>query len=286
MDKLRFDIHKYKNYWACPKMFKKRYDREEPPKKPNGYHMVAGEFVQKFFEMYSNGWKAEGFDNNPVVIRGRMHRYWEALLRWNPVDWGHPMSRLNQPELLQECINTIYSNIEELDIYEGTESELKFEIKLKSGDELVAKIDFIKTRDDGGIEIIDGKNSQTIGKYVDNNQLLFYALMYRFKFGKLPDKLGFLYYRHRTIDYVPFTEEEVDNLWKDIIRTMVHIKQAKEFPATPSAKSCRFCDYLSECPEGTADMNSRKRGPKVAKDYTQEIASKDNDSGLCSFSMD
>lgn len=282
---LRFDIHKYKNYWACPKMFLKKYWYEKPTIPKNGYHIVAGEYIQKFFEMYSNKWKSEGMEVSPSSVRARMGDYWKALLRWNDIDWSHPMSRLGPHDLLQECIDTICANVNELDVYDGTKSEIKFVVSLKTGDELVAKMDFIKTTEANKVIILDGKNSGTMGKYVDENQLLFYALIYRFKYGVLPDKIGFLYFRHKVIEYVEITEKRVDDLWKDMIRTMVHIKKAKEFPATPSAKACRFCEYLATCEEGTADMNSRKRGPRKKEDLSKLISSRDEITGIYSIEV-
>lgn len=262
MKNIRYDFHKHITYWECPKKFIKKYNREEATVPQNGYYRVAGEFVQKFFEMYANKWKKENVYFTEAKISAKMEAFWEALLRWNPVDWRHPMSRLSESELREECIKTIHKNLEELDVYDDTKSEIKFVVRLKSGDELVAKIDFLKNTEDGEVVILDGKNSNKMGVNVDPRQLLFYALLYRMKYGKLPDKVGFLYYKHTKIEFVPFVEEDVEDLWKDILRTMIHIKKAKAFPATPSAKSCKYCDYLNTCEEGTADMNSRKRGKR------------------------
>lgn len=274
---LRFDFHKYVNYWECPKKFLKKYTREEPTVPQNGYYRIAGELVQKFFEMYSNHWRASGSDVSEGGVKDKMRPFWTALQKWNEVDWSHPMSRLSEPDLFTECVDTIVANLNELDVYADTQAELKFEVKLKSGDILVAKMDFLQKADTEEATILDGKNSGTMGKNVDPRQLLFYAIMFRFKYGRLPKRLGFLYYKFRKIEDISFTSLDVDELWKDMIRTMVHIKEAKEFPATPCAKSCRYCDYLNTCEEGTADMNSRKRGKK---DYMKGVSLKNNTDGV------
>lgn len=266
-DTLRYNIHLHQKYLSCPRSFLYSYKRMEPPVKQNRYYAIAGDLVQKFFEMYANHWIGNGADVSPASVRRKMEPHWQKLLQYNFVDWGHPMSRLSEPDLFSECLDTINNNLEALDIYDNVKAEAKFELTLKSGDILVAKIDFIKGYGEEGAVILDGKNSNKMGKNVDPRQLLFYALLYKFKFGVYPKKIGFVYYKHLRIEYIDFTELEADNLWKEIVQTIIHIKNAKTFPPTPSAKNCKYCDYLEICEEGKADRDSRKRGPvDVMKD--------------------
>jgi CRISPR/Cas system-associated exonuclease Cas4 (RecB family) len=274
---MRMDFHKYKDYLACPKKYKLR-DLRTPITAPrNAYFQVAGELVQKFFEMYSNLWKDQDIAFDRDRVRARMKPYWDYLISKNPVDWSHPMSSLGETDLFLECVDTIMSNLRGLDVYGDTKSEVKLEVTLKSGDVLVGKIDFI-TDKNGRVTISDGKNSGSMGKHVDEHQLIFYALLYRFKYGKLPDTLQFIYYKHLEIKDIIFTERDVEDLWGNMIRVMIAIKGSKEFPATPCAKACRYCDYLDQCPEGTADMASRKRGPK--KEKIEGVGSKSEETGV------
>jgi hypothetical protein len=232
---MRFNFHDYKAFLECPSKYKRNADGERAER--NAYFSVAGELVQKFFEMYANHWRAAGLLMSEAKVRERMRPHWEVLLYYNKVDWKDPMSKLSKEDLYNECINTIMLNLENKDVYEDTKSEVKIEVSFATGDTLVCKIDFVKTLEDATVAIIDGKNSGTIGKYVDERQLLFYAIMYRFKYKVLPKELGFLYY-------------------------ILEIKKAKEFPCKPSAKACKYCDYLPTCETGRKDMDSRKR-PKV-----------------------
>jgi CRISPR/Cas system-associated exonuclease Cas4 (RecB family) len=261
---MRFDFHKFKDYLDCPKKYKLRDLRTKILTPRNAYYQVAGELVQKFFEMYSNQWKSQGVTFHREKVRARMKPYWDYLLLNNKVDWSHPMSSLGETDLFLECVDTIMSNLTSLDVYGDTRSEVKLEVTLKSGDVLVGKIDFITETGDKVI-ISDGKNSASMGKHVDERQLLFYALLYKFRYGKLPNSLKFIYYKHVQEKDIIFSEKDIDDLWRDMIRVIVAIKGAKEFPATPCAKACKYCDYLDQCPEGQKDMASRKRGPKKEK---------------------
>jgi CRISPR/Cas system-associated exonuclease Cas4 (RecB family) len=279
---MRFDFHKFKDYMDCPRKYKLR-DLRTPILTPkNAYFQVAGELVQKFFEMYSNQWKSQGVQFDKDRVRARMKPYWEHLLFKNKVDWSHPMSSLGETDLFLSCVDDILKNLQTLDVYAHTRSEIKLEVTLQSGDVLVGKIDFI-TNEDGTVSIIDGKNAQTKGKHVDERQLLFYALLYKFTYGSLPDKLGFLYYKFQEYSPIVFTSRDVDDLWRDMIRVIMAIKNSTEFAPTPCAKACRYCDYLDQCPEGQADMASRKRGPR--KEKFEGLGSKSSDTGVYSVNL-
>lgn len=279
---MRFDFHKYKNYKECPRMYQWRAERRPLITPKNHYFTVPGEFIQKFFEMYCNSWKKQGVVFTKEKIKNRMRPYWEHLILKNSIDWSHPASRKGEADLFLECVDSIYNNLNTLDVYDNTRSEVKFEVTLQSGDVLVGKVDFIHNTDKGVI-ISDGKNSGTIGKNVDNRQLMFYALLHKFIYKELPAGLKFIYYKHAVEEPLLFTNRDIDELWGDFIQTMVAIKNAKEFLPTPCAKACRNCDYLEQCPEGTADMDSRKKGPRTVK--IEGLGSKSKETGVYTINL-
>jgi len=279
---MRFDFHKYKSFLECPRKYKWRDERRPLITPKNHYFTVPGEFIQKFFEMYSNSWKDQGVVFTKAKVIDRMRPYWEHLLLKNMIDWSHPASTKGEAELFLESVDAIIRNLKLLDVYKDTRSEVKFEISLKSGDVLVGKVDFIH-RTDKGIIISDGKNSGTKGKNVDPSQLIFYALLYKFTYGELPAGLKFIYYKFAEEEDVVFTTRDVDDLWSSFIRTMNLIKNTKEFLPTPCAKSCRYCDYLEQCPEGTVDMESRKRGPRNTK--IEGLGSKSEETGVYTINL-
>src|SRR5208283_867783 len=87
-------------------------------------------------------------------------------------------------------------------------SEVEIHLKLKGETELRGRIDFVHSdplcKD---ILIFDGKGTDTIGKNVSNDQLLFYALLYFFQCKVVPSSLGFFYYRFNTLIPVPISEQ-------------------------------------------------------------------------------
>jgi len=137
---------------------------------------------------------------------------------------------------------------------------------------LGGRADFVIRRDDTGITLLDGKNSGTKLKYVDPDQLRWYALCFSLAYRKLPDRLGFAWFRYPTdaeagepgIDWVDFTKRDLVAL-VDRAKKVRRGQEAGKFKATPSYKVCRFCDYESVCEERQQAKaeNSAKRQRKV-----------------------
>ena len=125
--------------------------------------------------------------------------------------------------------------------------------------------DIVLHRDDSGISILDGKNSQSKGKYTDPDQLRWYALCYRLVHNVLPARLGFIYFRYPAdpaagvsgVDWVPFVEADIDGLAARAVTALSSMK-AESFEPKPSPKTCRFCDYETVCAARQDQKASRK----------------------------
>ena len=121
-------------------------------------------------------------------------------------------------------------------------------------------IDGMIRRDDVGLILLDGKNAKA-KDFVDTDQLVFYALLFKLAYKKSPDKLGVVWFRY---PYEEGTEETgvtwVDFKDEDIVRVAERAKKAKhnmykkKFLATPSRKSCLFCAYKNTCEERKAEL--------------------------------
>lgn len=78
--------------------------------------------------------------------------------------------------------------------------------------------------------ILDGKGSKYREKYVDENQLKWYGFLFRKKFGRSPDALGFVYWRSEpevSVDWVKFTDEDLDKLEARVTATFDSINEKK-----------------------------------------------------------
>lgn len=116
------------------------------------------------------------------------------------------------------------------------------------------RADIIFRREDSGTSILDGKNSQSKGKYTDPDQLRWYAMCYRLAHGALPERLGFVYFRYPAdpntgtsgVDWIPFSDADIDGLSARAVSVLAAMK-AEKFDPTPSPKTCKLCDFESTC---------------------------------------
>lgn len=149
---------------------------------------------------------------------------------------------------------------------------------------IAGRADFIFRRDDVGVTILDGKNSGLKMKYVDPDQLRWYALCYALSYQKIPDRLGFVWYRYpydeaageQGLDWVPFSRRDL----RELVERAQEVRkgqQKEKFGAVPKASVCRFCDFESVCPERQFDreMNRQKRSAKglpIVEDTFEGVA--------------
>ncbi len=244
--------------------------RSKPvPKDLSRHHAVMGIVVQGVLENFYNQeqWR------NPEGLQKRLTEATKERLSYecgrNYINW-HRSPTYEEMETVAVSgvlgyLRTMKAH-QLLGIY--ARSEVKLLGHLTKWLPVGGKADFVIRRDDTGITMLDGKNGATKMKYVDPDQLRWYALMYALSFGKLPDRIGFVWYRfpydeatgEQGLDWVTFTKRDLKEL-ADRAQE-VRLKQRKGlFDPTPSGEACRYCDYESVC-EARQQMkqaNSAKR---------------------------
>jgi len=141
--------------------------------------------------------------------------------------------------------------------------------------------DIVIRRDDTGLMILDGKNSKSVGKYTNPDQLKWYALCFYLAYHAMPDRLAFVYFRYPEgqppepeENKPPIPPEEWTGLVdvpfdKHDIKLMAHravetrrVIMKEMFDPTPSTKACRFCDYQNVCPVRIEAKLANIRKPK------------------------
>jgi CRISPR/Cas system-associated exonuclease Cas4 (RecB family) len=132
-----------------------------------------------------------------------------------------------------------------------SEVDLSVEYKSKSHGvslKIAGRSDFVHEPD--SIWIIDGKGSVHRERYVDSEQLIWYAVQYYLKYHVAPDRLGFLYYRfpEDPIQWIVYDENSMRSNLLKTFDTAVKILN-KEFDAIPST-NCNRCEFSKFCDEG------------------------------------
>lgn len=170
--------------------------------------------------------------------------------------------------------------------------DVRAELKLDSdvgGHRIGGRADFVmsRIRPYGDLVIIDGKGSRKRDRYTDEVQLQWYAMLYRERFGRLPDKTAFLYWHFDPPTNVDWrcncSEAEINTLKTTVVRFINDLDSdvqkvgMKPLPMArtvfkPSAErsNCRFCPYATPdaCPEGFAVVQELKGSEKDAQPRT------------------
>lgn len=185
-------------------------------------------------------------------------------------------------ELLAICHSGVQGFVRTLKHHRLWSPESRCEVNLlgyvDDNSPVAGRADFLVLRSESesinpGVTFLDGKNSMNPGKYTNPDQLRWYALCYYLMHRKLPERLGFVYFR-----FPAGSSEHLDKLdngvnWVDL--SMNHIvdlanrakaaykgMRAESFDPTPVPKVCNLCDFQEMCDARQAQLaeNRKKRG--------------------------
>lgn len=253
VDVKTLDFSGLKDYEECPQRYYwHRLLKKKPIAPENFYYAISGIVKQKLFElMFNEMWYLKGKECAPYM-ESQAERVFNETLMWARVDWNFKYAKLNKAQMLDEIKDGVRKGIKLIKehrlISPKSKSEVKLTAPVNNWFTLVGKVDFIIKHEKENY-IVDGKDTADVAKMktnVDNRQLLIYSHLHKENYGFYPSKLGFLFWRHDTVDYIDPQQgiEEVLELTK---KTFWNIKNGK-FEATPSSKVCFFCKYKQECP--------------------------------------
>ena len=268
----------FKTYSSCPRAYWHSYvDKTVPPEPDNTVNSLYGSVIGTLMEdFYMKGlWREK---NVQKVLEERIDPTYKKIvsdelrrgrvLRWKSSDDKKPNYE-SQAELLADVRDTIARAIRIVRHYRLAGPRMEAESKLDSdvgGHRLGGRADFIiqRTSPHHDLVILDGKGSKHRGSFVDPKQLKWYAMLYSIQNKNvLPDKLGFVYWRFdppESLDWVDFSQADLEELQDEVLTSLTKIVrggQSKEvFQAKPSDQACRFCSFISLCPQGRKLMGS------------------------------
>lgn len=276
---MRLSYSEYATYLKCPKRYYQEVNEVEPPEEQSRYFAVYGLLVESFFKIYTNQILKKKILLSDDQVYAIMRKLWKKILDENYVEWTDPWCKESSEHIFMTAFDDVLKNINVFDFWDYTRSEISFEIVLKKTQDILScRMDFIVNRPDGTVEILDGKGTYKMDKNVDIEQLYFYVLVYYLHYKKLPDKIGFLYYKFKTIHYIDFDLNTIMDFKSKLSIVKRAIKQDKVFEAKVGiSKQCKWCAYNVTC---EALINKRKE----RADKKKPVVGFDFDGGLLSFS--
>jgi len=131
----------------------------------------------------------------------------------------------------------------------------KYGMSIKLG----GRADFIHSPDMRDVSIVDGKASKHREKYVDAEQLIWYAVQHYIKYRVAPTKIGFLFWSFPD-DPIKWVAYDSQAMRASVDQTFDVAKkiQLKSFDATPSGE-CHRCSYKDKCEEGRKHIAHRRK---------------------------
>jgi len=249
------------SYILCPKKYEYCYIKRLKVKS-NPKDVMFGSVIGKIFEWFYNK-KLWSYPQSTILS------LIEPALDEISVQEGFNI-RQTDPEFVKKLIEELntytISTIETIKSHgfltSNSRSEIdlttdyyspKYDMKIRLG----GRVDFIHYKD-GESWILDGKGSKYRERYVDSEQLIWYAVQHYILYHMAPTRLGFIFFKFPE-DPVKWIEYDDDSIRKSIDTTFSIVKKIhlSIFPANPSS-GCRMCGYTSKCEEGTKFLAARK----------------------------
>lgn len=265
------------------------------PFKKSEHHAAMGTAIQAVIERFYNDelWRLLSKNQLRDRLFDMCEKNFKLELTKRHIDWSQSPSREEMQQTITDGVMGYMRTLKHQRLLGPySKAELDMVAYVNNYTPIGGKADLIIRRDDTGLTIIDGKNSKRYkdGKgglktYTDPDQLRWYALCFYLCYRKMPDRLGFVYYRYpygatvldvngdptmdeegnelkeEGVEWVEFTKEDLKGLGQRAVDVRKAMDREK-FEAKPYWKTCRFCDYETVCQERQAQKERNRRKPR------------------------
>ena len=286
----------FEKYQECPKAYWHSYIASTPlPKPENRINMLYGSIVGLLFEQFYNEqlWRKPGM---PAEMAGRIPGAFKKVMeaekeKGGVFDWTDKKAKYkNEKTLLSDVRDTIPRGLAAIKLHRMIGVKAEAEVKLDVDFDIPGggryrvggRADFVIHRiaPHNDFVILDGKGSAWRDSYAKPRQLRWYAVQHKRKYGTIPDKVGFLFWRsepENSVDWHSVTEKDVTDLQEVIQEVVISIEESRRklpvvgqpskellhdaFPARASKQACSLCNYKTICPEGTLVTTGNFRVP-------------------------
>ena len=263
MDNIYLSYSGRKSYQVCPRKYACRYVTREVSKRDPRSSFLGSTAGVIFEWFYSNQiWADPDPVGKCVSLIDTAIDYTFAREKWDPHE--DPTVRGNlQVELskmVPDGIEIIRSN-GFLTPYSRAETDLTVTVQRADSNlsiKMGGRSDFIHGQSPNDVYILDGKASRHRDKYVDPEQLIWYAAQHYIKYHVIPSRLGFVFWAFPA-DPVMWIDFNGNDLRKNVDTTFDIAKKIrlKMFDPTPT-EECYRCDYQSKCDDGIKYLARRR----------------------------
>jgi hypothetical protein len=274
----------YKAYVQCPLSYWYKYvGKVAPPTPDNKVNSLYGSAVGTIFEILYRDklWKQPKnvLDAlldliEPTIDQIMVAESRKGVYGWDLEDSNYASKEDVAQDVREGVINGLDTIKRNRFVGPFMEAEMVLDVD-REGYKIAGRADFVIQRVEpfNDLVILDGKGSKHRGKYVDGTQLRWYAMLYKMRFGKAPDALGFVYWRFKNdkaLDWEPFDVHGLDQLHENVIKTMDTMAEGNRvlggdrpisgkgpYQTLPEKGLCRLCSHRIICPDHIPDKRDR-----------------------------
>lgn len=244
-----------KTYLGCPKAYHYRYilkDKTKGDPRDRMFGIIIGRVFEEFYNKHI--WK------DPKVEQLLLRECSIAIDdTFDKEGYVRGTDREYESGLKKDLAAFIPAGLEVIRkqklLTPHSKAEVDLTVKYQSGSmsyaiKMGGRADFIHGNSLTDITILDGKASKHREKYVDSEQLVWYATQYYLKHSEAPKRLGFIFWSfpEDPVLWVSYTSDDMRKCVKTTIDVVESIKR-EEFEASPG-KECNLCSYKGTCEEG------------------------------------
>jgi len=273
--------------------------RKTKPQQSSEHNAIAGTVVQHAIEMMYNNELYRDPLNLPTQLEALVEREWvrEEKRPRRFVDYSD--ARESRSKMIADGRDAVRGYVQTMKAHRFLGPYARAEVRLLGQVNKWVTVggiaDVVVRRADTGVTIIDGKYTRHKMRFVDMDQLRWYALAFFLMYKQMPDRLAFVWYRfpHGTetpdddgnltketgVEWVPFTREDLQGLAVRAVDARDGMREEK-FEPNPVPTYCNFCDFELVCPERQAQRN--KNSANRTPSQVEGIA---GDGGFSDFGM-
>lgn len=241
-----------KIYLTCPKKYKHRYiDNLVPEFNPQ--NVMFGSVIGRIFELFYEKrlWMAPDVDQRMLSLIEPITAEIAKEKKFDPA--ADPQFTRQLSTDLERYVPAGMQTIRKHRLlFLDSRAEVKLNVvhQMEGLRFMIGgRADFIH-RDGDEIWILDGKGSKYREKYIDIEQVIWYAVQFYLKYHVVPTRLGFIHWMfpEDPLQWVMFDADTLRGSLNKTYRSIQKIRN-KEFDPKPS-NECERCDYKDSCKEG------------------------------------
>jgi hypothetical protein len=264
---------RYETYTKCPQKFLWKYGHKgidvgggegKPKPEPveeSKHNAIVGIVVANFMdEFYKKEWY-----KNPETLHSNITQFiareTQFQIQSNNIDWTRAKSHGQMEQSATDAAIGFLATFKQhrlLGPYAKSELDLRNWIE-EGAYPIGGRPDLVLKREKGSkVSIFDGKMSRRKRKGVNEDQLLWYGLLFWLSYNVIPSELGWIWYSYpygmenddgsveSGVELLDFNKQdllEIASKGKEMIQSV----SREEFDATPKASYCNYCIYESVC---------------------------------------